>query len=103
MKDKDKDYLISAGILIFVGWFIVGIICYGIALSLCNKVEKQSTTRTILKIISFIGTSFCAYSILSPLCYELDIVYGTLNSIAFFGSLAIPIIICKITKNKKRR
>lgn len=58
MKNKDKDYLISAGILLFVGWFIAGVICWGIAWYLCNKVEEKSTVRTILKVLSMGGTIF---------------------------------------------
>ncbi len=55
MKNKDKDYLISAGILLFVGWFLAGFICYGFAWYLCDKVEEKSTVRTILKVLSIVG------------------------------------------------
>lgn len=55
MKKKDRDYLISAGILIFVGWFIAGFVCYGLAWYFCNKVEEKSTVRTILKVLSIVG------------------------------------------------
>ena len=61
MKDKDKDYLISAGILLIVGWFVAGIICWGTAWYLCNKVEEKSTVKTILKIVSMVGTMFLIF------------------------------------------
>lgn len=54
MKDKDKDYLISAGVLIFVGWFCFAIICSSVALVLLNKVENKSTIKIILQILAFV-------------------------------------------------
>lgn len=61
MKKKDKDYLISAGILLVIGWFVAGIICWGTAWYLCNKVEEKSTVRAILKTTSMIGTLYLLF------------------------------------------
>ena len=61
MERKDKEYLISAGILIFVGWFVAGIICGGVAWSLCNKVKEDSPIRTVLKVLAIVETLFCVY------------------------------------------
>ena len=42
MSKKDKDYLISAAVLLIVGWFFAGIICYSVALVLINKIDLET-------------------------------------------------------------
>lgn len=59
MNKKDKDYLISAGVLMIVGWFAFGIICYTASLILCFKVSEKSTLSTVMKIISIVGIVLC--------------------------------------------
>ncbi len=55
MSKKDKELLISVGILLIVGWFFAGVICYGFAWSLCNKIEEKTAISTTLKVISIVG------------------------------------------------
>lgn len=56
--------------------------------------------RKLIDILISIVVFIISYSILGFICKKMDIVYGTLNSIAFFSSLIIGKVVYNIMKKK---
>lgn len=60
--------------------------------------KKKKTIDILISIVVFI----ISYIILGFICKKLDIVYGALNSIAFFSSLIIGKVVYNIMKKKRK-